>query len=102
MAESAALVVLSSRRQGDEDGKESQDAAQVVGQILSDLRLAERVERALRGTGYPALRAIEVTAYNQEVVLHGQVASYHMKQLAQTVAKEVEGVRGLRNDMKVR
>lgn len=69
--------------------------------IVAQDHLAERVEQALRATGYPALRAVDVGVRGQSVVLHGRVPTYYMKQLAQTVALEVAGVDGLCNEVEV-
>jgi hypothetical protein len=68
---------------------------------LGELRLAERVERAVRATGYPPLRAIEVAAYEWLIILRGQVPSFYMKQMAQAAAVAVPRVRELRNDLNV-
>jgi hypothetical protein len=68
---------------------------------LEDLCLAERVERALCGTGYQALRAVEVAVCGPLIILRGRVPSYYLKQLAQAAALEVDGVRELRNDLDV-
>jgi osmotically-inducible protein OsmY len=70
-------------------------------QSLVDLCLVERVERALRATGYSPLRAVEVSVRGQLVILRGRVPSYYMKQLAQAVAMGVAGTRELRNDVDV-
>ena len=101
MAQSAALMVLPSGQHADKERNASQAAALLVAQGLEDLCLAERVERTLRGTGYPPLRAVAVSVCGQLVILQGRVPSYYMKQLAQTVAIEVVGVRELRNDVQV-
>jgi osmotically-inducible protein OsmY len=66
-----------------------------------DLCLAERVERALRATGYGPLRAIEVTVRARLVILGGRVPSYHLKQVAQTAAMAVPGTGQVRNDLDV-
>jgi osmotically-inducible protein OsmY len=63
--------------------------------------VAEQVERTLRATGYPALRAVQVTVSGQLVHLKGRVPSYYLKQLAQVAALEVAGVCELRNDLDV-
>jgi osmotically-inducible protein OsmY len=68
---------------------------------LGDLPLAERVERAVRATGYPSLRAIEVAASQRLIILRGRVPSYYMKQMAQAAAVAVPGVCDLRNDLDV-
>jgi osmotically-inducible protein OsmY len=66
-----------------------------------ELDLAERVERALRATGYAPLRGVEVSANGRLVTLLGWVPSYYLKQVAQEAARAVPGVRELRNDLSV-
>ena len=68
---------------------------------LDDLRLAERVERALRATGYGPLRAVNVAVHARLVVLGGRVPSYYLKQVAQTTAQSVPGAHQVRNDLDV-
>lgn len=70
-------------------------------QRLEDLRLAERVERALCATGYGFLRAARVSVVARKVVLEGQVPSYYLKQVAQATALAVPGVHLVRNDLDV-
>jgi hypothetical protein len=65
------------------------------------LSLAERVERALRANGYPALRTIEVSVEGCRVVLKGRVPSYYMKQMAQVVSLAVAEVQELCNEVEV-
>ena len=74
---------------------------QLLPQSQEDLCLAERVERALRATGYGPLRGIAVTVRARLVVLGGRVPSYYLKQVAQTTALAVPGTRQVRNDLDV-
>jgi osmotically-inducible protein OsmY len=97
MSRPAALLVLPTRDREDEPI----DAAVLAKQCLEDLRLAERVARALGATGYPSLRRIEVSVGNRLAFLQGQVPSYYMKQVAQAVALNVPGVQELRNELEV-
>jgi osmotically-inducible protein OsmY len=80
-------------------------AARVLVEALNgdegEVRLAERVERALRATGYGPLRGIEVTVQARLVILGGRVPSYHLKQVAQTTALAVPGAHQVRNDLAV-
>jgi osmotically-inducible protein OsmY len=101
MAQSSALVVLPSTQHEDAEGKASRLAALLVAQGLMDLCLAERVEQALRATGYPSLRAVKVSVCGGLVILQGRVPSYYLKQLAQATALDVPGVGELRNDVEV-
>ena len=65
------------------------------------LSLSERVERALRANGYPALRTIEVSVEDGRVVLKGRVPSYYMKQMAQAVTLAAAGMQELCNEVEV-
>ena len=75
--------------------------ALLLQQSQEDVCLAERVERALRATGYGPLRGIEVTVHARLIILDGRVPSYYLKQVAQTTALAVPGTRQLRNDLDV-
>lgn len=83
---------------------EEPDSAQEDGadqRTASDRALAESVARALVATGYSALREIEIEICNGIAVLWGCVPTYHQKQLAQAVAQNVDGVRGIANAVEV-
>jgi osmotically-inducible protein OsmY len=75
--------------------------ALLLEQSQEDRCLAERVERALRATGYGPLRGIAVTVQARLVLLGGRVPSYYLKQVAQTAALAVAGARHVRNDLEV-
>ena len=96
-----AVAVVPCEPHRDKETHAVHAAALLATQSLEDRCLAERVERALRATGYAPLRAVEVSACGRLIILRGRVPSYYMKQLAQTVAIEVVGVRELRNDVQV-
>ena len=66
-----------------------------------NLPLIRQIELALQGTGYPALRRIEVIAVEHVVILRGRVSTYHMKQMAQAVALGVMGAGELHNELDV-
>jgi osmotically-inducible protein OsmY len=95
MAQSAAKLIPPARK------RTGQEAALLLRQRQEDLCLAERVERALRATGYGALRGIAVTAHARFVILGGRVPSYYLKQVAQATALAVPGARHVRNDLDV-
>ncbi len=61
----------------------------------------EVVERALRATGYSALRGVQIEIERGVVLLWGRVPTYHLKQLAQATAQRVDGVRGIANGIEV-
>ncbi len=62
---------------------------------------AEEVEQALQRLGYPDLRSILCLIQDSKVTLRGTVPTYHLKQLAQTAAKRVAGVRAVKNEITV-
>ncbi|MFN0054034.1 MAG: BON domain-containing protein [Planctomycetales bacterium] len=64
-------------------------------------RTSIAVERALRATGYSALRDVEVTLCRGVVTLWGQVPNYFQKQLAQAAAQRVWGVHAINNEIEV-
>jgi osmotically-inducible protein OsmY len=61
----------------------------------------EAVDRALRATGYPALRGIQIEIERGIVVLWGRVPNYYQKQVAQVTAQRMPGVRGIANGIEV-
>jgi osmotically-inducible protein OsmY len=97
MSQTSALLVLPATEQTDG----IQAMAQLLVQSMEDLRLAERVDHALRSTGYVPLRDIAVTVQGRLVMLEGRVPSYFLKQLAQASAMAVPGVQRVRNDLMV-
>lgn len=86
---------------------ETQTPEQVVlsqGQALTGKRCPEldaltgQVRDALKCSGYHSLERIEVTTNGRGAVrLEGDVSSYYLKQIAQTLAMAVDGVRSLDN-----
>jgi osmotically-inducible protein OsmY len=101
MAKSAALLILPAREPTGEEMDAVRETALLLGQTLEDLRLAERIEHALRASGYGPLRGIEVTVHERLVIFGGRVPSYYLKQLAQAIALAVPGVHQVRNDLDV-
>lgn len=78
-----------------------QATAPLPAQNLEDLRLGERVERALRDSKFGALRGTRVSVQERLVLLEGQVPSYYLKQVAQAIALAVPGTHQVRNDLGV-
>ena len=70
-------------------------------QTLEDFRLAERVARALRTTGYGALHGVEVSVSDRVVKLQGRVPSYYFKQIAQETALAIPGMHHVHNGLDV-
>ena len=61
----------------------------------------DRIVRALHAAGYSDLRGIAITVSDRAVVLSGRVRSFHMKQMAQVVARPMTGLLALRNELEV-
>jgi len=72
-----------------------------VAQTDFEHALVEAVGRALRATGYPELRHLQIEIERGTVMLWGRVSTYHQKQLAQATAQRVDGVRGIANGIEV-
>jgi len=64
--------------------------------------LSQLVQRSLRQSGYPGLSAVDVLPTESGVRLRGDVASYYLKQVAQTIAGATTGVMSVQNDLRVR
>jgi osmotically-inducible protein OsmY len=92
-------VLLPYRREAESRGIPL--TAMLVAQCLDDLRLAECVKQALRGTGYRSLRSIDVAVNSQCVFLQGHVPSHYLKQLAQATALGVAGTHHVCNNLGV-
>jgi osmotically-inducible protein OsmY len=101
MARSTALLILPTREPAGREQDALQANARLLTQSLEALHLAERVQRALRATGYAPLRGIEVTVHVRLVILAGRVPSYYLKQKAQATAQAVPGAHQVRNDLEV-
>jgi osmotically-inducible protein OsmY len=101
MARSASLPILPAREPTGGGMDAVQAAAPLLTQNLEDLRLAERIERALRATGYAPLRGVQVTVHAGLVVLRGRFPTYYLKQVAQTTVLAVPGAHQVRSDLEV-
>ncbi len=62
--------------------------------------VAEALSR-LAGSGYVALRQLRCESRDGVLFLYGRVPSYHLKQLAQTLVREIEGVAAIVNSVQV-
>jgi osmotically-inducible protein OsmY len=60
------------------------------------------VEARMRQSGYYELREVSCDFHEGVLTLRGCVTSYHLKQLAQSLALSLEGVEELNNKLEVR
>lgn len=66
-----------------------------------DHLIVDNVYRALRGSGYHHLVKLQAFSLQGRVTLQGCVPSYYLKQVAQTVLIPIEGIRDIKNNLKV-
>jgi osmotically-inducible protein OsmY len=66
-----------------------------------DRSIRERVNRALRESGYTPLRGVQCDVSDGVVELTGNVPSFYVKQLAQTAVLRLEQIRGVKNLLRV-
>ncbi|WP_406695619.1 BON domain-containing protein [Singulisphaera sp. Ch08] len=59
------------------------------------------VERRLRGSGYLALRGLSCELHAGIARLRGRVPTYYLKQVAQAIVSEIDGVRQVINQIEI-
>jgi osmotically-inducible protein OsmY len=64
-------------------------------------RIGELAENRLRGNAYLALRHVACEGHDGVVVLRGCVPTYYLKQVAQEVVAQTDGVRQVVNHIEV-
>jgi osmotically-inducible protein OsmY len=64
--------------------------------------LIDQIQHTLSCLGYAQLNSVRCIANGDEVTLTGQLDSFYLKQVAQSVAIKVPGVRNVRNEIQVR
>jgi osmotically-inducible protein OsmY len=67
----------------------------------ADLRLAARIDQAMRASGYLELRELQFCVDHVCVTLSGCVRSFHLKQLAQDTVISVPGTQFPENQIVV-
>ena len=61
----------------------------------------QEVERALRGSSHNGLRTVRCQYVDGRVTLNGEVASYYLKQVAQTIVGRLANVSSVDNQLLV-
>lgn len=64
-------------------------------------RLSAQLKRAMRTAGYPALRRLDISFGDRQILLRGTVPSYFMKQIAQEIALRAAPAEEVRNEIEV-
>ncbi len=67
----------------------------------SESVLAETAERRLRNSTYLALRNVTCLAQGEVVVLRGCLPTYYLKQMAQALVAQIDGVAQVVNEVDV-
>ena len=58
--------------------------------------------KAFDQIGYQQLNAVECVVVDEEIILRGILDSFYLKQVAQSVAVKIPGVRTVKNEIEVR
>lgn len=58
--------------------------------------------KLLQSSDYAALRRLRCEVTEGVMIVHGVVTSYFLKQMAQTVLRQLDGIQSLRNMVEVR
>lgn len=77
------------------------DFANIAPASLANAELRDRIDQALRVTGYLPLRDVGVIVAEGLAILRGRLPSYHLKQVALEVVRRVPGVSEVHDDLKV-
>lgn len=64
-------------------------------------QIVNLVCQALNSSGYHQLRQLKVYFEHGRITLQGRLPTYYLKQVAQCIVLEVEGVREIDNDVTV-
>jgi osmotically-inducible protein OsmY len=66
-----------------------------------EVLLVDRIKSTFAQLGYSQLNAIGCSVEDGEVLLTGEINSFYLKQVAQSVAIKVPGVKNIRNEIHV-
>jgi osmotically-inducible protein OsmY len=72
-----------------------------TGQVVDDAALTAKVKASIAEEDGVSATAVNVTTYRGTVQLSGFVESEEAKRAAENAAKDVEGVRSVKNDLRV-
>jgi osmotically-inducible protein OsmY len=70
--------------------------------LRADAVLEEHLRQQFRATPYRELARTQCRFHRGTVILEGEVSSYYLKQIAQTIARRMHGVTGVVNHISVR
>ena len=68
----------------------------------NSISVQERARKAFEQIGYQQLNNVDCEVIEDEIVLRGVLDSFYLKQVAQSVAVKIPGVRSVKNEIEVR
>jgi len=74
----------------------------VKGDSSTDTDIEALLQKAFDASPYRQLRSLKIYCHSGRVTLQGCLPTYYLKQVAQTLVREVSDVRDIDNDVKVR
>ena len=74
---------------------------QEMGISKEEVAIQSEAHSRLRTSGYPELHCIECDFHEGVLTLRGQVSTFYLKQVAQTLTRELEGVGEINNRLEV-
>lgn len=83
------------------DGQSRQAPASNAGSSPESEARTAQLRQILARLGYQQLNEINCTACGDEMVLTGKLDSFYLKQVAQSVAINIPGIRCVKNDILV-
>lgn len=80
----------------------SESESRSADSAIAKLTLEDRVRISFEQLGYPQLNAVQCSASGDLMLLTGELNSFYLKQVAQSVAVKIPGVREVKNEIHVR
>jgi len=74
---------------------------QAIGPSKEKMAVQAAAQSCLRGSGYHELHLISCEFHQGVLTLRGHVSTFHLKQLAQTLIRELDGVGEINNRLEV-
>ena len=81
---------------------QSEPERQSADSHITTLSLEDRVRISFEQLGYPQLNSVRCSATGGLMLLTGELNSFYLKQVAQSVAVKIPGVREVQNEIEVR
>ncbi len=73
----------------------------LAGVFTQSTNVIDQIQRTLSCLGYAQLNHVRCTADGDMITLTGQLDSFYLKQVAQSVAVKISGTQNVRNEIQV-